>query len=303
MVSTSPAWTRSPGHHPRCRCVRPAHPHATGGHRCSVYPTSSLSDVEWALLEPLPPAPGNTGGRRARLEKWCRRLACDAIFYLVRGGIAWRQRPVEFPRLPRCMRSLPGGRAPGCGSASTTRCATVSGCASGAIPCPPAAVINPQTVPGADTMPGSSGGWDGGKRWSQTHLAVDVTRLVLAVLVTAANIQDRDAAPGCWPARAPAPHHRAGLGRWGLSREAGPVGHVLALPVQIIKRPRGLGFQVRPWVWVIERTTGWQIPALGARLRNPPRSPRGHGLPSHDRHHDPATSTRLASSRTLSKIK
>lgn len=67
----------------------PAHP--TDGHRCAVYPSSSLTDAQWAVLEPLLPAPGNTAGRGGRPEKRCRCLVLDAIFYLVRGGIAWRQ--------------------------------------------------------------------------------------------------------------------------------------------------------------------------------------------------------------------
>jgi transposase len=29
--------------------------------------------------------------------KYCGRLILDAILYVVRGGIAWRQLPVEFP--------------------------------------------------------------------------------------------------------------------------------------------------------------------------------------------------------------
>ena len=49
------------------------------------------------MLEPLLPAPGNTRGRGGRREKHPRRLVLDAIFYLVRGGIAWAQLPREFP--------------------------------------------------------------------------------------------------------------------------------------------------------------------------------------------------------------
>lgn len=32
-------------------------PHAAGGHGCAVY-SSSVTDAEWAILEPLLPAPG-----------------------------------------------------------------------------------------------------------------------------------------------------------------------------------------------------------------------------------------------------
>jgi transposase len=51
-----------------------------------------MTDGQWALLAPLLPAARSTGGRGGRPEKWDRRLVLDAIFYLVRGGIAWRAR-------------------------------------------------------------------------------------------------------------------------------------------------------------------------------------------------------------------
>lgn len=71
-------------------------PHAAGGHGCAVY-SSSVTDAQWAILEPLLPAPGSTAGRGGRPEKHCRRVIVDAILYIVRGGIAWRQLPMEFP--------------------------------------------------------------------------------------------------------------------------------------------------------------------------------------------------------------
>ncbi|MGY4785034.1 transposase [Rhodococcus opacus] len=51
-------------------------------------------------------------------------------------------------------------------------------------------------VPAADTVPRFSLGWDGGKRTNgvKRHIAVDVNGLLLAVVVTAAPIQDGDAA-------------------------------------------------------------------------------------------------------------
>ncbi|MCZ4620892.1 transposase, partial [Rhodococcus ruber] len=58
-----------------------------------MYPSSSVTDTQWAILEPLLPPPGNLTGRGGRPEKHCRRLVLDAIFYVVRGGIAWRQLP------------------------------------------------------------------------------------------------------------------------------------------------------------------------------------------------------------------
>ncbi|WP_327151907.1 transposase [Nocardia sp. NBC_01329] len=78
-----------------CLCSScPAHRESPGP--CSAYP-SSCSDEQWELLEPLLPAPGNTAGKGGRGEKHPRRLVLDAIFYLVRGGIAWRALPTDFP--------------------------------------------------------------------------------------------------------------------------------------------------------------------------------------------------------------
>ena len=74
--------------------------HAGAGGRpagCGFYPSSSMTDAQWALLEPLLPPPGNTGGRGGRPEKHERRRVLDAIFYLVRGGIAWGALPADFP--------------------------------------------------------------------------------------------------------------------------------------------------------------------------------------------------------------
>jgi Putative transposase of IS4/5 family (DUF4096) len=50
-----------------------------------------------AVLESLLAPPGNAAGRGGRPEKHRRRLILDAIPSVVRGGIAWRQLPVEFP--------------------------------------------------------------------------------------------------------------------------------------------------------------------------------------------------------------
>src|SRR6185295_10397312 len=50
-------------------------PHAVGGHGCAVY-SSSVTDAQWAILEPLLPAPGSTAGRGGRPEKHC--PPCDS---------------------------------------------------------------------------------------------------------------------------------------------------------------------------------------------------------------------------------
>jgi len=98
---------------------------------CPFYPSSSLTDTEWALLEPLLPPPGNHGGKGGRSEKWPRRLVCDAIFYLVRGGIAWVQLPHDFPPAKTVYDIYRRWTKPVCGNASTTHCGTGRGCVPG----------------------------------------------------------------------------------------------------------------------------------------------------------------------------
>src|SRR5436853_422485 len=81
-----------------CSCLScPTHRGSVERPACGFYPSSSMTDRQWALLEPLLPPPGNTGGHGGRPEKHPRRRVLDAIFYLVRGGIAWLALPAEFP--------------------------------------------------------------------------------------------------------------------------------------------------------------------------------------------------------------
>ena len=58
----------------------------------SRYPTD-LTDAEWAILEPLVPAP-LSGGRPARHP---RREIVDAILYVLRTGCQWRALPHDLP--------------------------------------------------------------------------------------------------------------------------------------------------------------------------------------------------------------
>lgn len=57
-----------------------------------AYP-SDLSDAEWRVLEPLLPL-AKPGGRP---RKHALRDVLDGIFYIDRGGNAWRMLPYEYP--------------------------------------------------------------------------------------------------------------------------------------------------------------------------------------------------------------
>ena len=157
---------------------------------CGGYPSSSITDAQWRVLEPLLPAPGNTGGRGGCPEKHPRRLMLDAIFYVVRGGIPWRQLSKDFPPyrsvygfFRRWVRSVAWHQV----HDALRDLVRVS---EGRDPRPTAAVIDSASVRGADTVPGRSRGYDAGKRVNgrRRHIAVDTGGLLLAVVVTMAGI-------------------------------------------------------------------------------------------------------------------
>ena len=54
---------------------------------------TDLTDAEWRLIAPLLPAPKRTG----RPLSWPLREIVNAIFYVMRGGVAWRLLPSDLP--------------------------------------------------------------------------------------------------------------------------------------------------------------------------------------------------------------
>ena len=54
---------------------------------------SDLSDEEWKIIAPFMPKPAKMG----RPHQWSMREIMHAIFYVLRGGVAWRLLPKDFP--------------------------------------------------------------------------------------------------------------------------------------------------------------------------------------------------------------
>jgi transposase len=249
---------------PVCSCLScPTHAAAAGRPSAGgMYPSSSMTDAQWKLLEPLLPPPGNTGGRGGRPEKHDRRRVLDAIFYLVRGGIAWAALPAEFPPAKTVYGIFRRWAAAGAWARVHDALRDQARVRAGRHPSPTAAVIDSASVRGADTVPARSRGYDAGKRVNgrKRHLAVDTGGLLLAVVVTIAGIQDRDGAHRLLTAL------RARFSTidlvWADGGYAGRLvawaQRVLALTVTIVKRTDDLaGFRVIPRRWVVERTLAW----------------------------------------------
>jgi transposase len=227
------------------------------------YP-SDLTDAQWEVLQPQARAVmaelrKGPGGAPMSHDL---RAMLDAIGYVTRYGIEWRALPADFPpwsavyafferwserELPRRLADRLRGRIRlACGRSEL----------------PTAAVIDAQTVRAADTVAADSCGYDAGKKTKgrKRNIATDCLGLVLAVTVTAASMQDRDAA-----------HRLLALLRERFSTislvwaDGGYAGRlvtwakdVLHLAVAIVKRSDNTaGFVVLPRRWVVERTFGW----------------------------------------------
>ena len=72
-----------------CRCCPGG---ISRSRRTCRYP-SDMTGAEWAVCEPLLPAPAWLAGRGGRPASWCMRDVVDAIRYLTHNGPVWRALP------------------------------------------------------------------------------------------------------------------------------------------------------------------------------------------------------------------
>ena len=220
---------------------------------------SDLTDAEWSRLEPLVPAPKH-GGRPA---KHTRREILNGICYAIRSGGAWKLLPHDLPAWRTVYHYFWSWRRRGIWERIND---TVRGWvrqAAGRVCQPSAAVLDSQSVRTSEQ--GGPRGYDGAKNLCgrKRHLLVDTLGLVLLVVVTEANVQDRDGARTLlsvlatefrrlrviWADGAYAGALQMwvrGLRKWGKVR------------LDIVRKAKGQrGFAVVPWRWIVERTFAW----------------------------------------------
>ena len=212
------------------------------------------------MLAPLVQRPASPQGGRP--PKHPLRQIIDAIRYLVRSGCAWRLLPHEFPPPGTVYWWFAKWAADGTLARVHDTLREQVRLQAGRNLVPSAAIIDSQSVRAGDTVPRRSRGWDAGKKVNgrKRNLAVDTLGLLLAVMVTAASIQDRDAGRALlWRLRA---SFRGVRLCWADGGYAGRLvawaAAVLRLGVQIVrKRPGQSTFEVLPRRWVVERTLAW----------------------------------------------
>jgi putative transposase len=223
------------------------------------YP-SDLTDEQWAVLEPMIPD-AKPGGHPRTTNM---RELLNALFYLTREGCSWRAIPHDFGIPWRTVYNyLRAWTADGTWQDLQDALRYQVRRAAGRDPEPHTAYIDSQSAKTAHG--GAERGYDAGKKVQgrKRHLIVDSLGLLLAVVVTAACVDDAWAAQavfGLLPGRlvpelrvvwADSKYHNYDLYDW-------LVVHRRPYQVKVVSRPPGSeGWVKLPKRWVVERTFAW----------------------------------------------
>ena len=230
--------------------------------RPTHYPTD-LTDDEWNYIRSLVPAPKSGRGKRGRPPALDRRGLVNAIFYEVRSGCAWRLLPSDFGPWQTVYGYFRRWSQDWTWTFIHDTLRDYVRKTEERKVAPTAAIIDSQSVKIADQA--GQRGYDAGKKVSgrKRHVAVDCLGLILAMMITPAAVQDRDAAKSLiqflvsmygrlqiiWADGG----YLGALVQW--VKQLRPFGK---LRLEIIRRSdRAKGFKVLPKRWIIERTFGW----------------------------------------------
>jgi transposase len=231
-----------------------------------------LTDSEWEQVRHLFDPPGRTG----RPEKYPRRQMLDACIYVLRSGCSWRMLPKDFPPWTAVYKTFRRWLAQGRFETMYDELRKLWRNRQHRAPDPTAAILDSQSV---KTSPqGGAKGYDAGKKIKgrKRHLVTDTLGLLVAVLITSASTQDRDAAmPAMDLAKAKVPGIQMLYVDSGYSgKRAEEIRQKHGVEIDVVRHPRNrnvgrwhegqlplfdlpTGFVVLPKRWVIERTNAW----------------------------------------------
>jgi|SRR5689334_12526474 len=225
-----------------------------------IYPTD-LNDTQWSQIRPYLPAENMTG--RPRKHGW--RMILNGIFYLLQSGCSWRMLPRELPPWKTVYHYFRRWQKDGTWEQLNGLLREELRQKIGKEPQPSATILDSQSSKTSEG--GSERGFDAGKKVTgrKRHALVDTLGLVLKVVVTAGNVQDRDGAKTLlekvhlddaltkrleliWADGG----YRGELVAW--------VEDTFGCTLEIVEKPKDkVGFQALPKRWIVERTFAWLV--------------------------------------------
>lgn len=222
-----------------------------------AYP-GDVTDEEWDFLAPYLTLMREDAPQR----DYSLRELFNALRWVVRTGAQWRFIPHDLPPWSTVYQQARRWLRAGCFEAIIHDSRTLLRKKAGRKPRPTAAIMDSRTIRSTPES-GARAGYDGAKKMngSKIHLAVDTLGHLLALLVTAADEQDRDVVDELSEAVQEVTGDQVQLayvdqGYTGEAVKAAAAQHGIELVVVRLAEAKH-GFVLLPRRWVVERSFGW----------------------------------------------